>query len=229
MGSYWRGYTAGCTGPIGEPGPPQPEFPEAVDLGLPSGTLWASYNLGGNDPISYGKYYSWANIEGHLFPERYDFSESNYMSTKGSSIVGRITWENDAAFFELGGNWMIPSTDHFEELLQYTKQEWITGYLGFDVNGTLFRSLVNENSIFIPAAGYVSGTSRTGSNKACELMNSVSDSMTSYARLHLTNSVRSLVTTIRFYGMPIRPIIAGSQPFSNSPSFQSLALINDDE
>lgn len=229
MGCNRRGYPSGRPGPIGEPGPPQPESPEAVDLGLPSGTLWASYNLGGNNPLSYGNYYSWANIEGHLFPERYNFSESNYRTTKGSSIVGRITWDNDAAFFDLGGNWRIPTTDHLEELLQYTEQEWVSSYQGTDVNGTLCRSLVNDNYIFIPAAGYVNGTTRSGSGNACELMNSLSDSMTSYARLHLTSSLRSLVNTNRYYGMPIRAIIAGSQPFKNSSAVQSLNLIDDDE
>ena len=35
---------------------------EYVDLGLPSGTLWATCNVGANSPEEFGGYFAWAEI-----------------------------------------------------------------------------------------------------------------------------------------------------------------------
>ena len=48
---------------------------EAIDLGLPSGRLWANMNLGANAPEETGLYYSWGNVEGHIAGGDYDFDE----------------------------------------------------------------------------------------------------------------------------------------------------------
>ena len=47
---------------------------EAVDLGLPSGTLWASKNVGASKPFHYGNYYAW----GEVGTKEY-YSEDNYL------------------------------------------------------------------------------------------------------------------------------------------------------
>lgn len=36
---------------------------EYVDLGLPSGTLWCTVNVGAKEETEYGNYYSWGEIE----------------------------------------------------------------------------------------------------------------------------------------------------------------------
>ena len=38
-------------------------YVEYVDLGLPSGTLWATCNLGASSPEEYGDYYAWGETE----------------------------------------------------------------------------------------------------------------------------------------------------------------------
>lgn len=46
---------------------------EYVDLGLPSGTLWATYNVGATSPYEKGDYFAWGEVE-----PREDFSWENY-------------------------------------------------------------------------------------------------------------------------------------------------------
>ncbi len=63
-----------------EPQPPSPSKPdgviggyEYVDLGLPSGTLWATYNVGATSPYEKGQYFAWGEVE-----PREDFSWESY-------------------------------------------------------------------------------------------------------------------------------------------------------
>lgn len=79
-----------------------PEGVEAVDLGLPSGTKWASTNIGANKPESIGNYYTWAQCDMALatwggdweLPTRYDYLELiNNCSTQKTTLNGIIGWE----------------------------------------------------------------------------------------------------------------------------------------
>ena len=45
---------------------PLPAPPEMVDLGLPSGTLWATCNIGAYCPEDYGDYFAWGETLGYL-------------------------------------------------------------------------------------------------------------------------------------------------------------------
>ena len=148
---------------------------EFVDLGLPSGTLWATKNIGANTPTEPGLYFSWASTTGyknateHIF----DFNKGNtpyidnakiykYQS-KDDTNVGvhdnklELDIEDDAAAFNMGGTWRIPSTDQFEELSNNTDKSWVT----IDgVNGYKLTSKKNSDLfIFIPAAGFCNGSS----------------------------------------------------------------------
>ncbi len=51
---------------------------EYVDLGLPSGTLWATYNLGATSPYEKGQFFAWGEVE-----SKDDFSWENYRFFKG--------------------------------------------------------------------------------------------------------------------------------------------------
>ncbi len=42
---------------------PQPDGHDYVDLGLPSGTLWATCNVGASSPEEYGDYFAWGETE----------------------------------------------------------------------------------------------------------------------------------------------------------------------
>ena len=43
--------------------PDNPDTHEWVDLGLPSGTLWATCNIGANAPEDYGDYFAWGETK----------------------------------------------------------------------------------------------------------------------------------------------------------------------
>ena len=135
---------------------------ELVDLGLPSGILWAKCNLGANSEEEYGKYYAWGETEGYTVDQIGDarlFDTESYKFTYGVTFTkynindskSSLDLEDDAAYTQLGSNYRIPSKDDFSELLSNTEyvEETINGIKGFR-----FNSKINNNSIFLPAAGF---------------------------------------------------------------------------
>lgn len=58
---------------------------EYVDLGLPSGTLWATTNLGAEAPEDYGDHYAWGETDGYLDGKRH-YDVDHYALSKGWSL-----------------------------------------------------------------------------------------------------------------------------------------------
>lgn len=229
MGRYRRSNPSGFPGPVGEPVPPSPDLPELVDLGLPSGTLWARTNLGALDETARGLYYSWGNKEGHAVGDGYEFSDANYQLSPGYKISGDITWVDDPVFAIYGGNWSMASRDHFSELIAHTSSEWVRDYKGSGVNGRLITSLVNEEQLFFPASGYIEGLELTEDSREHLSWLSSFSSMSSAYRLIMTSNQVSMSARGRFRGLSIRPIVRGSlPPVVSTPSFQSLNLSEDE-
>ena len=131
-----------------------------VDLGLPSGLLWATCNVGAKEPWENGLYFSWGNVDGHAKDSVCGFSETEYASTPGASLTDSIPVDAgyNAARANFGGSWRMPTTDEFAELCKkrYTTNEWVTQN---GVNGRRITSKINGNSVFFPASGYCDGTS----------------------------------------------------------------------
>lgn len=118
---------------------------------MPSGTKWASWNVGATKPEGYGEYYAWGETEEKKY---YDWSTYTYRGVIletyhhiGVDIAGT---EYDVAHVKWGGLWRMPTIAQQGELLENCTREW-TQLNG--VNGTLFTG-PNGNSIFLPAAGY---------------------------------------------------------------------------
>ena len=147
------------------PPKPKPNGHDYVDLGLPSGTLWSTMNVGASKPSDYGMYFQWGDVQGYTFDQvgkDKQFSWSDYkFSIDGSSSNFRkyktegdvLELEDDAAHAYMGGSWHIPTPTQISELLNtaYTTNEWTTQD---GVNGRLFTSKTDDSkSIFIPAAG----------------------------------------------------------------------------
>lgn len=130
--------------------------PEWVDLGLPSGLLWAKANLGATRPESDGIYFSWGNVDGHPAGAGYNFDQESYHATPGADISDNLTLDHDAARANLGSPWRMPSSNEFQELVDSCSSVWTTLN---GVVGRLFTSNVNGNTLFFPAAGLFSGTS----------------------------------------------------------------------
>ena len=142
-----------------------------VDLGLPSGTLWATCNIGAENPEDYGDYFAWGETEGYNSGKTtFDWStykwcegsentmtkyctNSNYGFNGFTDDKTELDLEDDAAYVNWGLAWRMPSIEQCEELINsnYTTTEWTTQN---GVNGRKITSKTNGNSIFLPAAGY---------------------------------------------------------------------------
>lgn len=96
-------------------------------------------------------YFSWGNTIGEQWDSDYGFTAALYEGTAGSSVSEDLTLANDAARMTLGGLWRMPSTEDFAELVANTEKRWT---IKEGVPGLLFTSLINGQSIFLPAMGY---------------------------------------------------------------------------
>ena len=129
-----------------------------VDLGLPSGLLWGTKNIGATSPTGWGWYFSWGNLDGHPEGSGYNFSQDVYDATDAASISTDLTASQDAVRAIKGGTWRMPTQYDLAELFNsdYTTNEWTTVD---GVNGRKVTSKINGNSIFFPAAGSYYGAS----------------------------------------------------------------------
>ncbi|MBO5881469.1 MAG: hypothetical protein J6Q57_07595 [Paraprevotella sp.] len=143
---------------VQDPDLTNPDGGMAVDLGLPTGTLWADRNIGAECPEDYGNYFAW----GETTPKNtYDWStykwcngtkdsQTKYCTISRNGTVDNLTIlepEDDAATANWGDRWRMPTSLEFEELLTYCTWEWTTqnNVIGYKVAGR------NGNSIFLPA------------------------------------------------------------------------------
>lgn len=129
-----------------------------VDLGLPSGLLWGTKNIGATSPTGYGWYFSWGNLDGHPEGSGYNFSQDVYDATEAASISKDLEISQDAVRAVKGGTWRMPTQYDFAELFNsaYTTSEWTTVN---GVNGRKVTSKINGKTLFFPAAGRYDGTS----------------------------------------------------------------------
>ena len=140
-----------------------PIIHEWVDLGLPSGTLWATCNIGANSPEEYGDYFAW----GETVPKDY-YNWSTYKWCNGSDTTltkyctnssygyngftdgkTELDLEDDAAYVNWGSSWRMPTTEQQQELINNCTLTWTQGN---GVGGLLVTG-PNGNILFLPAAG----------------------------------------------------------------------------
>ena len=125
-----------------------------VDLGLPSGTLWATRNVGADKPQEFGDYFSWGETQPK---EIYNWDNYKHCKVDGGRTLIKyyatdnlteLQPEDDAAVANWGTNWCIPSYDQWKELEENTDATWtkFNGARGYLVTGP------NGNSLFLPAA-----------------------------------------------------------------------------
>lgn len=113
----------------------------AVDLGLPSGTKWAAYNVGAARPMQIGKYYSWGELEPKSV---YTEDNSKTYGIQLTDISGNEDY--DVASAKWGGGWRLPTKEEAEELRRECTwtQKTYNGVDGYVVTGK------NGKSIFLP-------------------------------------------------------------------------------
>ena len=139
-----------------------------VDLGLPSGLLWAETNIGAEKPADDGNYYAWGETEPQTSNsyswDSYKYGTSSSNLTKYNSSDGKTTLdsEDDAAYVNWGDSCRMPTYGEFKELLNSDNCTWTwtskSASDGSSINGYQVTSVKNGNSIFLPASGYRSGS-----------------------------------------------------------------------
>lgn len=191
----------------------EPDGHEWVDLGLPSGTLWATCNIGADSPEKFGWYYAW----GETTPKT-NYTWSTYKWCNGTeetltkyclySSKGyngftdgerQLLPEDDAATVNWGSNWQMPSREQADELFSslYTTTESTTQN---GVSGRKITSKVNDNSIFIPYSGYVDGTTPKYYEGIYNWTKDIYDRAGAISGCHLGGAM------VRCFGSCIRPV-----------------------
>lgn len=182
-----------------------------VDLGLPSGLLWATCNVGASQPHEYGKYFQWGATEGYYSgttaANHSDWATCPWGS--GTPTMTQLDAAHDAARANMGGAWRMPTSAETKELVDYTTSGWTT-VSGVNVMRLTSKSNSN-NSIFFPAAGhYYSGLLRNSGGAGFVWSSSLYPSGTNYAySLNLsTSGVYPNDTPYRFAGFSVRGVIS---------------------
>lgn len=122
-----------------------------VDLGLPSGLLWARNNVGASTPYADGDYYAWGETE---TKSSYSWSTYKWGSspTKYNSSDGKTMLEasDDVATVKWGKECRMPSRAEFQELYNKCDWTWKSSYNG--ASGYLVTGPSGQ-TIFLPASG----------------------------------------------------------------------------
>lgn len=145
-----------------------------VDLGLPSGTLWATYNVGATKPeqyADYGDFFAWGDVvpdrdftwysykygKAQLQWDLYGLTKYNFEGGYPSSIdrLSTLLPEDDAATVSWGVYWRMPTSEELRKLIENCEYSWteVDGVKGANFTGP------NGNSVFFPASGYCEGIS----------------------------------------------------------------------
>lgn len=121
-----------AAGGIGGGSKPKPIPKNCVDLGLPSGLLWAKSNMGTTDPKEIGDYYAWG--ETSTKKEYYSDNYKHFKVDKNIKVLkyNEKDWktvlelEDDAANANLGVGYRIPTQEDWQELLDNCNWEAFT-------------------------------------------------------------------------------------------------------
>lgn len=127
---------------------------EYVDLRLPSGTMWATCNVGASKPEDEGLLFQFGRVDGYKYKDRNNqFTTNNQSTTSGKTYNEGETLdlEDDAAHVNMGGKWRMPTKNELKELLDNTAYDVATIN---GVKGVLFISNINNKRLFVPFAGY---------------------------------------------------------------------------
>ena len=207
-----------------------------VDLGL--SVKWAILNIGAESPEAYGDYFAWGETEPYYEPGYSLFKSPvwkdgksdgytwlNYRYCKGSNITftkycddseygyngftdnkTTLAPGDDVAHVKWGGDWRMPTQDEFNELIEKCTWTWTTknGVKGWEVTCRNDSS----RSIFLPAAGYCSGTYLSGvGSRGYYWSSSLYTGTPRYAwGLSFDSSDVGASSSSRYFGQSVRPV-----------------------
>ena len=195
---------------------PEPETHEYVDLGLPSGLLWATENIKNTNGEEL--YFAWGETSGYTAEQvgtDKDFTWEDYeLTSDGGSTMDKynstdgktvLEPEDDAATVNWGSNWKMPTKEQFEELTANTTtaQTVVDG-----VNGILFTSTANTNALFFPAVGGASdGQINYIDMEGDYWTASLNDINRAYLSIcHIGAGISTSSSNYRYNGFLVRPV-----------------------
>lgn len=179
-----------------------------IDLGLPSGTKWATCNVGADEPSECGNYFAWGETS-----TKSSYTKDNSLTyrihertLKSHGIVderGILNKKNDAASVIWGSSWRMPTREECEEL--QSKCKWII--ISKDGIKCLKITGPNGNSIYLPASGYREGDSLSGvsAGTGCYWSASVREGRLESYDFSIAGSLYAGYG-YRYYGFTIRPV-----------------------
>lgn len=177
--------------------PPTPSH-DYVDLGLPSGTKWATMNVGASSETDYGNYY------------QYGKGAAQYAATSGDSNYGGtedpLDSSVDTASQVWGGSWHMPTRAQMQELTANTTYQWVTNYKGSGINGGTFTA-TNGAVLFIPAAGYWYNGSQSNVGSSGGYWGSSPSGSTSAYYSYFYDGSNGVYDALRKRGYSVRPVV----------------------
>ena len=191
-----------------------------VDLGLPSGTMWATCNVGADKPEDQGLLFQFGRVDGYKYGDKnhkFRTNDQNFQDIRNEFIPktasGKTYKENeildladDAAHVNMGGAWRMPTYNELKELVDNTtcKDETING-----VKGMLFTSNINNKRLFIPFAGYwYNDNFEAAWSNAYAWSSQVLSSYVDSAYIIYCDSIDDayISSDYRFYAFPVRGV-----------------------
>ena len=211
-----------------------------VDLGLPSGTKWATCNVGATKLEEYGNYYAWGETEPKTTYDwnTYKWATATYNAEYGSWDLETLTKYNtdsyygtvdnktvleladDAARANWGGQWRMPTDEEWKELLDNCIWTWTFDDNDTDMRGMIVTSKINGNSIFLPAAGYcysddLSFAGNFGCYWSSVLLTGENDALSLGFSIYRDDDVYRDYIYDRFEGRSVRPVL-GDNTYDNA-------------
>lgn len=170
-----------------------------VDLGLPSGTMWATVNIGATAEHQAGRHYSWAELK-----TKSSYSDTNYKY--GSADLGDISGnpQYDIAAAEWGGEWRMPTKEEFAELMKFCSRDYVQLEGRW---GRMVKSYQNGKSIFLPATGYKEGAETVNASGCGNYWSSTPENTWS-ASYSYGAAMDALGGHLRYNGLAVRPVLS---------------------
>ncbi len=198
-----------------------------VDLGLPSGTLWALSNIGATTPEDYGDYFAWGETTTKETYEWGTYKYCDFSDISDTTMTKYLTEDNtfngttlesvdDAAIANWGDTWRMPTQEDFNELRTECVWTWTTlnGVSGSRVTGK------NGMSIFLPAAGYCAGTTLyCKGEQGYYWLASLHANSKQACALYFYPQPAPMCGLNRFVGLPIRPVCSNTSSQSMNQNY----------
>ena len=188
-----------------------------VDLGLSSGLLWATTNVGATLPADYGNYYAWGETEpkGGYYMINYKYWSSKLTKYTTSDKLTTLEATDDAATVNWGSACRMPTNAEFEELLAScacTKTQLVNSQ-GESINGCRVADKTdNSRFVFFPCAGFSNADSvyltNNGYYWSSMLSTTKSENEKAYYMFIFQSILDETALSTRYYGYTVRPVTA---------------------